>query len=38
MQPGSLTRELADKLSRLAEVTDRLPQPVPVQNEEDFMA
>jgi 4-alpha-glucanotransferase len=36
--PGSLTRSLAEKLARLAEVTDRLPQPVPVPQAEDFAA
>ncbi len=36
-QPGSLTRELAEKLARLAEVADRLPQPVPVPPEEEFV-
>jgi 4-alpha-glucanotransferase len=38
MQPGSLTRELAEKLARLAEVTDRLPQPIQVPMEQDFFA
>jgi len=38
MQPGSLTRELAEKLARLAEVTDRLPQPIQVPTEQDFFA
>jgi 4-alpha-glucanotransferase len=37
-QPGSLTRDLAEKLSALAEATDRLPQPVPVPPAEDFAA
>ncbi len=38
-QPGSLTPELAERLARLAEVTDRLPQPVPVlPAEEEFAA
>jgi 4-alpha-glucanotransferase len=36
--PGSLTRDLAEKLAHLAEVTDRLPQPVPVPQAEDFAA
>jgi len=35
---GSLTAQLAEKLSRLAEVTDRMPQPLPVPAEEDFAA
>jgi hypothetical protein len=38
MQPRSLTRELAEKLARLAEVTDRLPQPIQVPMEQDFFA
>ena len=37
-QPGSLTRNLSEKLAALAEVTDRLPQPVPLPKEEDFAA
>jgi 4-alpha-glucanotransferase len=37
-QPGSLTPESAEKLAALAEVTDRLPQPVPVPPAEDFAA
>jgi 4-alpha-glucanotransferase len=37
-QPGSLKRELADKLAQLAEVTDRLPQPVPTPPSEAFVA
>jgi 4-alpha-glucanotransferase len=37
-QPGSLTRHLAEKLAGLAEVTDRLPQPVRLPPEEDFAA
>jgi 4-alpha-glucanotransferase len=37
-QPGSLKPELADKLARIAEVTDRLPQPVPQPQHEDFVA
>ncbi len=36
--PGQFTAELAAKLARLAEVTDRLPQPVPVLASEDFAA
>ncbi len=38
MQPGSLTRELADKLARLAEVTDRLPRPIQLPTEQEFFA
>jgi 4-alpha-glucanotransferase len=37
-QPESLTRELAERLARLAEVTDRLPQAVAVPPAEDFVA
>jgi len=37
-QPGSLTRALAEKLAALAEVSDRLPQPVPIRPSEDFAA
>jgi 4-alpha-glucanotransferase len=37
-QPGSLTRELAERLASLAEVTDRLPPPVLVPRAEDFAA
>lgn len=35
--PGALKPELAEKLARLAEVTDRLPQPVHAQSHEDFI-
>ena len=34
----ALTPELGEKLAELAEVTDRLPQPMPVPPEEDFAA
>jgi 4-alpha-glucanotransferase len=34
MKPGAATREAADKLARMAEVTDRLPQPVSCSQEE----
>jgi 4-alpha-glucanotransferase len=37
-QPGSPTRHMAEKLAILAEVTDRLPQPVPIPPGEDFAA
>jgi 4-alpha-glucanotransferase len=37
-QPGSLKRDLAERLASLAEVTDRLPQPVSVPQDEDFVA
>ena len=36
--PGSLTPNLAQRLANLAEVTDRLPQPVSVPPGEDFIA
>ena len=38
LQPGLLTKELADKLALLAEVTDRLPQPIPDPPDEEFVA
>jgi 4-alpha-glucanotransferase len=37
-QPGSLTSPLAEKLAALAEVTDRVPPPMPVPHHEDFAA
>lgn len=37
-QPGVLTQELAAKLAALAEVTDRLPQPLQVPPAENFSA
>ena len=37
-QPASLTGELAQRLASLAEVTDRLPPPVPAPPAEDFAA
>jgi 4-alpha-glucanotransferase len=37
-QRGALTRDLADRLAALAEVTDRLPQPIPDPPDEDFAA
>jgi 4-alpha-glucanotransferase len=37
-QPGSLTRDLAERLANLAEVTDRLPLPISVPPSEDFVA
>jgi 4-alpha-glucanotransferase len=37
-QRGSLTPALEQKLAALAEVTDRLPQPVPIPPGEDFAA
>jgi 4-alpha-glucanotransferase len=38
LAPGQFTAELIGKLAHLAEVTDRLPQPVPVLANEDFAA
>ncbi len=38
IQPGSLTPALAAKLASVAEVTDRLPQPLPVPPDEEFAA
>ena len=37
-QPGALTRELAERLARLAEVTDRLPHSISPPPHEDFVA
>jgi 4-alpha-glucanotransferase len=37
-QTGDLKPDLAERLARLAEVTDRLPQPVPVPATEEFAA
>ena len=37
-QPGSLKHDLAERLANLAEVTDRLPQPVSVPPREEFAA
>lgn len=37
-QPGDLKPELAEKLARLAEVTDRFPHPVPIPSQEEFVA
>ena len=37
-QPGSLTRDLAEKLAGIAKVADRQPEPVPVPPGEDFVA
>lgn len=36
--PGALTREYAEKLAALAEVSDRLPQPCPLPADEEFAA
>jgi len=38
VDPGRLTPDLTAKLAHLAEVTDRLPQPVPVLVNEEFAA
>jgi 4-alpha-glucanotransferase len=37
-QPGSLTGDLVQRLAKLAEVSDRLPQPVALPPSEDFIA
>ncbi|MBV9572768.1 MAG: 4-alpha-glucanotransferase [Acidobacteriales bacterium] len=37
-QPGVLTADLAARLAKIAEVTDRLPRPLPFSDEEDFAA
>jgi 4-alpha-glucanotransferase len=37
-KPGVLTHDLAQRLSKLAEVADRLPKPVSVPASEDFVA
>ncbi len=37
-EAGTLTRTLAEKLAALAEVTDRVPPPMPVPRDEDFSA
>ncbi len=37
-QPGALTPQIAERLATLAEVTDRLPPPVPQPAGEDFAA
>jgi 4-alpha-glucanotransferase len=37
-EPGALTPQLAERLAILAEVTDRLPQPVPIPSVQDFIA
>src|SRR5581483_491072 len=37
-RPGALTRDLTEKLAHLAEVTDRMPQAVPVPAAEEFVA
>jgi len=38
LQPGALRPDLVEKLALLAEVTDRLPEPLPIPPEEDFAA
>jgi 4-alpha-glucanotransferase len=38
MQPGAVTPAMAEKLAELAEVTDRLPQPVPLPQDKEFVA
>jgi len=37
-QPGALTPDLAERLARLAEVTDRMPQPIPLPHSGGFVA
>ena len=37
-QPGALGRDLARRLAELAEVTDRVAEPIPVPASEDFAA
>jgi hypothetical protein len=37
-QPGLLTTALAEKLAALAEVTDRVPPPMPAPRDEEFAA
>jgi len=37
-QPGALKPDLAEKLAALAEVTDRLPEPIPASPAHDFVA
>ena len=36
--PGAYTPKMAEELAKLAEVTDRLPQPLPMPPEEEFSA
>jgi 4-alpha-glucanotransferase len=38
VQPGALTKDLGAKLARLAEVTDRVPEPLPEPAAEEFVA
>ena len=38
MKPGALTSQLAEKLAHLADVSDRLPQPIPDPPDADFAA
>jgi hypothetical protein len=38
LAPGQFSAEIAAKLALLAEVTDRLPQPIPVRADENFSA
>jgi 4-alpha-glucanotransferase len=37
-QPGALTPQIAERLATLAEVTDRLPQPISIPPSQDFVA
>jgi 4-alpha-glucanotransferase len=38
LRPGMLTRDLAEKLAALAEVTDRLPEAIAAPPSEEFFA
>jgi 4-alpha-glucanotransferase len=38
LSPDALTSALADRLARLAEITDRVPAPVPVPGSQEFVA
>jgi 4-alpha-glucanotransferase len=38
LNPGQFSAEIAAKLALLTEVTDRLPQPIPVRADENFAA
>jgi 4-alpha-glucanotransferase len=37
-QPGALTNGLAERLAKMAELTDRLPPPMPAPAADDFAA
>ncbi len=38
LRPGALTLAMGERLARLAEITDRVPQPLPVPPSQDFAA